>query len=171
MRQPRIAKFGEPLSARRRSAIAAATVAAASLAPLLPLVATVPILPPFGLLMLLAWRLRNPGILPVWAAAPLGLFDDLFSGQPLGSAMALWTCGLVAIDVIDSRLVWREFRHDWLVAGGAITAFLTGARLAGTPLGAHVDTVMLVQAVVSIALYPLVAAICARIDEAALRLR
>ena len=139
---------------------------AGTLLTILPFVTTFPYLPPFGLLVLLAWRLRSPDILPVWAAAPLGLFDDLFSGNPLGSAMSLWTVTLIAIDVVDSRLVWRDFWHDWLVAGGAITAFLIGARLAATPVSAHVDTVVLVQIIISLLLFPLVAMVCGRIDAA-----
>jgi len=169
MTVPRTSKFAEPISARRRSSIAAATVMAASLVTLVPVVATLPLLPPFGLLILLGWRLRSAEILPVWAAAPLGLFDDLFSGQPLGSAMSLWTLAVIAVDIVDHRLVWREFRQDWLIAGGATAAFLVGSRLAATPLRAHVDVVLLLQIVVSLALYPLAAVICARIDERGLR--
>lgn len=144
--------------------VAAGTVMAASLVTLLPIVATVPILPPLGLLLLVAWRLRSPDILPIWAAAPLGLFDDLFSGQPLGSAMALWTLALIAVDVIDMRLVWREFGHDWLIAGGAVAGFLIAARIVATPIVAHVDTVLLLQIGIAVALYPLAAMLCARID-------
>lgn len=166
MRPPRPSKFGEPITPRRRTVIAALTVMAASLVTLVPIVTTIPVLPPFGLLVLLGWRLRSPDVLPVWAAAPLGLFDDLFSGQPLGSAMSLWTLSLIAIDLIDSRLVWRDFWHDWLVASGAIAAYLVGSRLAGTPIGAHVDTVLLLQIVTATALYPLAAILCARIDDA-----
>lgn len=164
MRAPRPSKFAEPVTPRRRTTVAALTVMAASLITLLPVVAAIPFLPPFGLLVLLAWRLRDPEVLPVWGAAPLGLFDDLFSGQPLGSAMSLWTLSMIAIDVIDSRLVWREFRQDWLIAGGAVAAFLIGSRLAGTPLSAHVDTVLLLQIVITAALYPLVAVLCAKVD-------
>ena len=46
----------------------------------LPLVSGLPLVPPFGFLMLLAWRFVRPGLLPVWAGLPLGLWDDLFSG-------------------------------------------------------------------------------------------
>ena len=138
----------------------------ASVVTILPFVTTFPFLPPLGLLVLLAWRLRAPDVLPVWAAAPLGLFDDLFSGNPLGSATALWTIAVVAIDLLDSRLVWRDFWYDWLLAGGAILLFLGGARLVATPLSAHVDMVLLIQILVSLLLFPLVAMLCARIDVA-----
>ncbi|WP_326524613.1 rod shape-determining protein MreD [Sphingomonas sp.] len=164
MRAKRPSRFGEPASPRRRTAIAAATVMAGSLLTAIPIVAPVPLLPPFGLLMLLAWRLRSPDALPVWAGVPLGLFDDLLSGQPLGSAMSLWTLALIAIDMLDSQLVWRNFWQDWMIAAAGVAAFLIGSRLAGTPLGAHVDTVLLLQIAVSAALYPLAALLCARAE-------
>ncbi|MFD1788668.1 rod shape-determining protein MreD [Sphingomonas floccifaciens] len=165
MRPPRPSKFGEPISARRRSLIAAAVVMAGSLLPVLvPLISVVPYLPPLGLLFLLAWRQRSPDILPVWAGAPLGLWDDLLSGHPLGSATSLWTLILIGIDLVDNRLVWRDFWQDWLVAGGAVAGFLIGARLAGTPLVAHVDTVLMIQIAIAAALYPLAAATCGWVD-------
>lgn len=164
MRPPRPSKFGEPISARQRSLIAAAVVMAGSLLPIVPIVAVVPYLPPLGLLLLVAWRQRSPDILPVWAGAPLGLWDDLLSGHPLGSAMSLWTLILLAVDVVDHRLVWRTFWQDWLVAAGAIAGFLVGARLAGTPLRAHVDTVLMIQIAIAIALYPLAASLCGWVD-------
>lgn len=171
MRALRPSKFGEPVSERRRMMTAAATVIAGSLATLVPVVATLPLLPPLGLLLLLAWRLRNQAILPMWAGIPLGLFDDLVSGQPLGSAMALWTASLVLIDIIDNRLVWRDFWQDWLIAGGAVGGCLIAQRLAATPLAAHVDTVLLLQIVIATALFPLAARVCAAVDERGRRLR
>ena len=55
-----------------------------SLVPLLLIADVMPLLPPLGFLMLIAWRLMRPGLLPLWAGAPLGAFDDLVSGQPFG---------------------------------------------------------------------------------------
>jgi len=162
---PRPSKFGEPISARRRSLVAAGVVMLGSLLPIVPVVASIPYLPPFGLLLLLAWRLRNPAILPVWAGAPLGLWDDLLSGQPLGSAVSLWTATLIVIDILDHRLVWRTFWQDWMIAAIAVAVFLFGARLASTPLTAHVDGVILIQIIIAAALYPLAARACGRVDE------
>ena len=164
-RAPRQSPFAEPRSARGRMIAAAISIMLASLITLLPIIANVPYLPPFGLLMLLGWRLRDGDLFPSWAAVPLGLFDDLLSGQPLGSAMALWTISVIVIDIIDSRLVWRDFWQDWLIAAGAIAFCLIVARLVAAPIGAHVDTVMLFQILVATALYPLAALVCARIDE------
>ena len=140
------------------------SIAMGSLATILPIVATVPILPPFGLMMMLGWRLRRSDALPPWSAALFGLFDDLVSGQPLGSAMLLWTMCFLAIDVIDTRLVWRDFWHDWLIASGAIAFCLIAGRLLASSFGAHVDTVMLFQIVVAAAFFPLIVRLCAILD-------
>ncbi len=136
------------------------SIVAGSLVTLIPVIATVPFLPPFGLLMLLGWRLLRPDTLPVWAAAPLGLFDDLVSGQPLGSAMLLWQLCTLTIDLVDTRLLTRDFWHDWLLAGGSIAVCIVLGRAFASTLGAHVDTVMLFQILVSVALFPLATRVC-----------
>ncbi len=131
-----------------------------SLVTLIPVVASVPFLPPFGLLMLLGWRLLRPDALPVWAAAPLGLFDDLVSGQPVGSAVLLWQICALTIDLVDTRLLARDFWHDWLLAGGSIAFCLIAGRAFASTLAANVDTVLLFQILVSIALFPLATRLC-----------
>ncbi|WP_430980902.1 rod shape-determining protein MreD [Stakelama marina] len=136
----------------------------ASLLNTLPFVATIPILPPFGLMVLMSWRLLRPDVFAPWSPLLLGLFNDLVSGQPLGSGMLLWTLCFLAVDVIDSRLVWRNIWYNWLIAAGAIGFCLSAGRLIATPLGAHVDTALLLQIIVSIALFPAVFRICARLD-------
>jgi rod shape-determining protein MreD len=149
----------------RAAWLAPVTIMLGSLVTILPFVATVALMPPFGLLMLLGWRMRRPDALKPWAAVLLGMFDDLVSGQPLGSAMLLWTLCFIVIDVLDTRLVWRDFWQDWLLASGAIGFCLIAGRLAATQFGAHVDTVLLLQIIISAALYPLIARLCARLDR------
>lgn len=136
------------------------SIMAGSLMTLIPVVASVPFLPPFGLLMFFGWRLFKPGALPVWAAAPLGLFDDLVSGQPLGSAALLWQICSLMLDLVDTRLVARDFWQDWLLAGGSIGLCLTAGRVFASSLSAHVDTALLLQIVVSVALFPLATRLC-----------
>jgi len=115
-------------------------------------------------MMLLAWRLHRPDLLKPWAPVLLGFADDLISGQPMGSSMLFWTVSFIAIDVLDTRIVWRDFLQDWLLAAGAISLCLIGGRLVAAPLGAHVDTVLLVQVLVSIALFPVLSRLVARLD-------
>jgi len=140
-------------------------VIAGSLVTILPVVATLPILPPFGLLLLLGWRLHRPDALRVWAPLPLGFFDDLVSGQPLGSAILLWTLCFLMIELIDSRLVWRDFWQDWLIATGAIAFCLEAGRFFASPFVAHVDTVLVLQIAVTVLLFPVIARLCAWVDR------
>lgn len=149
----------------RRWLIPVGTVMLGSLVTIVPFVAPGAILPPFGLMMLLAWRLLRPDALKLWAAAPLGAFDDLLSGQPFGSAIMLWTVCLIVVDLMDLRLVGRDFRQDWLIAAGGIAFALIAGRVLASPIGAHVDRMMVLQIIVSILLYPLAARLCARLDS------
>ena len=163
MTDARALPFAAPPRHRAR-ALPWATVVAGSLLTALPLVATAPLLPPFGLLMLLAWRLLVRYSLRRWAAAPLGFVDDLVSGQPLGSAVLLWSIALLLVDVAEQRLVFRDWWQNWLVASGLIAFCLIGGRLIAVPLRAHVDTAMLLQGAAAILLFPIATRLVAWID-------
>ncbi|RDE06096.1 rod shape-determining protein MreD [Sphingomonas aracearum] len=140
----------------------AITIMAGSLLTIVPVIAQVPVLPPLGLLLLLAWRLSDAEALPIWAPLGLGLFDDLFSGQPFGCAMLLWTLTFLMLDVIDSKLPFRDFWQDWLVATGGIAFCLLAGRWLALPLGTHVDTALLFQFLTSVLLFPLCLRMAAR---------
>lgn len=140
------------------------TVIGGSLVTALPFVAPAPMLPPCGLLMLIAWRLRSRFALRPWAAAPLGFADDLVSGQPLGSAVLLWSICFLAVDLVEQRLILRDFRQDWLIAGGAVAFCLVGGRLLATPLGAPIDAAVGVQTVAAVLLLPVATRIVAWLD-------
>jgi rod shape-determining protein MreD len=159
------AGLGQPTTSQRARWLAPLSIVLASLITLIPFKATVPLLPPFGLMMLLAWRLHRPDLLKPWAPLLLGFVDDMVSGQPLGNAMFFWTVSFIAIDVLDTRIVWRDFLQDWLLAAGAIAFCLIGGRLVATPLNAHVDTVLLIQILISVALFPVLSRLVARLDR------
>jgi rod shape-determining protein MreD len=144
--------------------IPVASVIVGSLITILPLVATFPVLPPLGLMTLLAWRLLRPEWMRIWSPLPFGFFDDLVSGQPLGSAMLLWTLAFLIVDLLDRRLMSRDFWQDWVLASGAIAFCLLVGRLIATPIAAHVDTLLLSQVVAAVLLYPLVARLVAWFD-------
>lgn len=153
------------LAPGRARALPWVSVATGSLVTIVPVIATVPILPPFGLLMLLTWRLLSRFALRPWAAAPLGLFDDLLSGQPLGSAVLLWSACFLLIDVIERRMVFRGFWQDWLIASGAILCCIGGARILALPLGVGIDAALLAQAAATILLFPMAVRLVAWIDR------
>lgn len=133
------------------------TIMLASVLPTWLLIASAPVLPPLGLLFFIAWRQLRPGLLPIWAGLPLGLFDDLYSGQPIGSAVMLWSMAAIVLDLIEARLPWRNFLTEWLVAAGLIIAYiLAGLLLANIGGGATSIRVVVPQIVISILSYPLV---------------
>jgi rod shape-determining protein MreD len=137
-----------------------------SLAPLLPLIASAPVVPPFGFLLLIAWQQLRPGLFPVWAGLPLGLFDDLYSGQPLGSAVLLWSVAMIGIDVVEARFPWRGFWLNWLVSAGIVAAYLLLALwLANLAGGRAAPAILLPQLVVSILTYPLAARLVGAFDR------
>ncbi|MCM8731313.1 rod shape-determining protein MreD [Hephaestia sp. MAHUQ-44] len=140
-----------------------------SLATIVPVIFPGGLLPPLGLMMLLAWRLLRPESLKIWTPVLLGLFDDLLSGQPFGSAMLLWTLCFFVIELIEIRLVFRDFWQDWLIAAGAIGFTLLAGRALASPIEAHVDTIMALQILVSILVFPLIARLVARLDRTRLR--
>ncbi len=138
----------------------------ASLVPVFFIASALPIVPPLGFLMLLSWRLVRPGLLPVWAGLPLGLFDDLFSGQPLGSAILLWSVTMIAIELIETRFPWRSFAQDWFTAGLILLVYIPAAMLVS---GGEPTLAALValgpQLMLSILVFPLFARLVARLDQ------
>jgi rod shape-determining protein MreD len=142
------------------------SVMAGSMITAMPVFTAGPLLPPFGYMILLAWRLMRPGVWPTWIGLPLGLFDDLFSGQPFGSAALLWSLTMLAIEFIDSRAIWRDHVQDWMIAIVAIILVLIGGLgIQGLAHRAPALDVLVPQIFLSALLYPLVVRMCATFDR------
>jgi rod shape-determining protein MreD len=136
------------------------------LASALPIIAQVPLLPPFGLMIFVAWRLIRADIWPLWIGLPLGLFDDIMSGQPLGSGVLLWTLILLGLDMEHQRNFWRDYWHDWLIGGLSIAFALLGGWFFVHLSGNGGSVVQIVpQIAYSIGLLPLIVRICAALDR------
>lgn len=133
---------------------------------LVPIIATEPIVPPFGLMMLLAWRLLRPDIWPVWAALPLGLADDLMSGHYLGTAMILWTVAFLVLEWVDQALRWRDGWIEWGVASVGIIAIGMGSWALSQPTTSLTSVLTVIpQTVGAILLFPLILRITAALDN------
>jgi rod shape-determining protein MreD len=138
----------------------------ASMVTFSPIVASAPVLPPLGFMTLLAWRLLRPTLLPVWAGLPLGLFDDLYSGQPFGSGMVLWSLTMLAMDVIDEKFLWRGFVQDWLTAAALLAAYVVlTATLAGLVTGYPLPVTVGPQVLLTVLLHPVVTRVVALLDR------
>ncbi len=142
------------------------SVILASILPGVLVIASAPIMPPMGFLLFISWRQLRPGLLPVWSGLPLGLVDDLYSGQPFGSAALLWSVSAIVTDVVEARLPWRSFLTEWLVASGMIAVYIVmGLALANwagasTPLKVVAPLIM-----IAILVYPLAGRIVAFFDR------
>ena len=135
-----------------------------------PGIVSSPVLPPLGFVMLLCWRLMRPDAWPLWAGIPLGLLDDLLSGQPLGSGVAIWTLVLLSFDAMDRRLPWRTFWLDWCVGAVALAFALGfGGILAGAGTPQHVVALVAPQWLWSTLLLPLTMQLVAGLDRWRLR--
>ncbi|NJO13793.1 MAG: rod shape-determining protein MreD [Rhizobiales bacterium] len=153
-------------SAWRARIVPYATIMLASLLPVLLIADLMPLLPPLGFMVLLGWRLVRQGLLPLWAGAPLGAFDDLFSGQPFGSAILLWSLVMIAIELIETRFPWRDFWHDWFAAGMvSLTYWFAAILISGAPISHDLVLASIPQAVFAVLLYPIIARMVAALDR------
>ena len=137
-----------------------------SLLPVLLIADVMPLVPPLGFLMLLVWRLMRPGLLPLWAGVPLGAFDDLFSGQPFGSGIMLFSLAMIGIELIEARFPWRGFWQDWFTASlAAVLYWIAALMLSGAHLTPDLLVVALPQILLSVLLYPIMARMVASLDR------
>lgn len=142
------------------------SIIAGSLLPMFFIASALPLLPPTGYLMLIAWRLVRPGLLPVWAGFPLGLLDDLFSGQPLGSGIFLWSVTMIGIELVDRRLPWRSFAQDWIAAALGVVGYVLAAfLLSGATPTAPALVALGPQVLLAVLLFPAAARLVAALDR------
>ena len=144
----------------------AASVVFASLLTSLPIISTSGWYPDFGYLALLAWRLLRSDPWPAWWAAPLGLINDLFTGQPIGFSVALWSVTMLALDLIDRRTMWRDYWIEWILAAAFLFMHDFFEWELASVMNARVPFTTVRPAVlIAILSFPLVAWIVARLDR------
>lgn len=161
--RPRINRAPSPLLA---TLVPWLLVIMGSLSPTWPVIASAPLLPPLGFMLLVAWQQLRPGVFPVWAGLPLGLIDDLYSGQPFGSAVVLWSLAMIGLDLIERRIPWRNVLHNWMVAASIIGGYLVAALLiANATAGATRLTVIIPQIAIAMFAYPLAARLVGAADR------
>jgi rod shape-determining protein MreD len=150
----------------RRRYVPIASTILACLLNILPVIVSTPVVPDFAFLVLLAWRLLRPEIWSATTAIWLGLLNDLLAGHPLGQSVALWTATFLIMDVIDSRVVWRDYWMDWLFAALFILAYTYGDWVIGRWMGSTAEFgILWPQIGASILLYPVVARIVLMLDR------
>ncbi|MBA3676428.1 MAG: rod shape-determining protein MreD [Sphingosinicella sp.] len=150
----------------RREYVPVVSTILACLLSLLPIIVSSPVIPDFGFLMLIAWRLLRPEMWAPALALPLGLFNDLVGGHPIGQSMAIWTSLFIIFDIMDSRVLFRDYWMDWLIAAFAITGYVFADWFIGTLMGNSAGfPVMLPQLGASILAFPIVARFVLALDR------
>ncbi|GAA4009950.1 rod shape-determining protein MreD [Sphingomonas humi] len=163
--------LGRPNALDRRPkrlarALPALSVAAASLLPLVPIVAKVGWMPDTGFLLLLAWRLLRGDVIPAWWAAPLGLWNDLVLGLPIGLSVSTFSGAMILLDLLDRRTMWRDYWLEWLLAAGLITVAEVARWQVDAGTGASYPLGNLVPPIaIAILSFPIAAWAASRIDR------
>jgi rod shape-determining protein MreD len=137
-----------------------------SLSTMLPIISPTPLVPPMAYLLMLAWRMLRPGLLPLWAGFPLGLFDDVFSGQPIGSGILLFSLTLIALDLLEVRFPWRGFWQNWMIAAAFLAGYvLIAAVVSGAPVELTRLVLLVPQILFSVFAVPVAMALVGVLDR------
>lgn len=146
--------------------VPAVSVVAATLLASLPIVVENGWFPDFGYLALIAWRLLRADVWPSWWAAPLGLLNDLVTGDPIGLSIVVWTASMLLLDLLDRRTIWRDYWVEWVLASLLILFSKAAQWQVAEWMGAGVPFAsMLPPLLISVAAFPVVAWTVARLDR------
>ncbi len=146
--------------------VPAASVLVASLLAALPIISTSGWYPDFGFLVLIAWRLLRGDAFPTWWAAPLGLFNDLVTGNPIGLSISLWTAAMLILDMADRRTMGRGYWLEWGLAALLLLGWETAEWNVARVSGAEVPFItILPPLLISVFAFPIVAWLVSRLDR------
>jgi rod shape-determining protein MreD len=138
----------------------------ASLLAALPIVSTSGWFPDFGFLALIAWRLLRSDVWPAWWAAPLGFFNDLVVGTPVGLSIAVWTAAMLVLDLADRRTMWRGYWLEWIIAAILLLGNEAAEWRVAQIMGASLPFVtVLPPLLISVLSFPVVAWFVSRLDR------
>jgi rod shape-determining protein MreD len=146
--------------------VPAFSVMIASLLTALPIISTSGWYPDFGFLVLIGWRLLRSDAWPAWWAAPLGLFNDLVTGHPVGLSIAVWTAAMLLLDLADRRTMWRGYWLEWIFAALMLLANEAAEWRVAQIMGASLPFKSVVPPLlISILSFPIVAWLVSRLDR------
>ena len=132
----------------------------------LPIVSMSGWFPDFGFLVLIGWRLLRSDAFPAWWAAPLGLFNDLITGTPVGLSVAVWTAAMLLLDLADRRTMWRGYWLEWALAAVLLLGNEAAEWRVAQVMGASLPFLTVVPPLlISILAFPIVAFIVSRVDR------
>ena len=94
-----------------------------------------------------------------------GLFDAFLAGYPLGLSVAVWTLSMLALDILDRRMIWRDYWIEWALAAVLILVDESAQWQVAAWMGARVPYSFMVPPIlIAIAAFPLAAWTVGRLD-------
>ena len=94
------------------------------------------------------------------------MVDDIFSGQPFGSAAFLWSVVFITLEALDRRIVSRDYWQDWLIASLSIVFVLVCGMLVIDFQSNFLRLeILMPQVLISVLLYPFVSRLIGAIDR------
>lgn len=94
------------------------------------------------------------------------MVDDMFSGQPFGSAAFLWSVIFLALETLDRRGVGRDYWQDWLIASlSIIFVLICGMLIIDFQSNLLRLEILVPQILLSVLLYPFVTRLIGAIDN------
>ncbi|MFT8736835.1 MAG: rod shape-determining protein MreD [Zymomonas mobilis] len=133
-----------------------------------PFVSVLSLWPSLGFLTALGWRLFRPELWQAWMGLPLGMANDIINGQPPAVSMITWTFCFLMMDIVDNRLVWRNYWQDWVLATVAILFCSLLALLITYGFKGHIGIEIVAdmpRILVTILLFPVIEFFCSVVDR------
>lgn len=151
------------LAERGRFGVPALIAVGCALVVTLPVPGAMPVLPPLTLLVVIAWGLYRPTLMPPWAALVAGVAADLAGGLPLGINATLMPAVALLLRESAGWLGARRLVTDWLLAGAIVALYAAaGWWMLGT--ATRDPTPLVAQTLIGCALFPAVAHASAWVD-------
>nr|WP_279380274.1 rod shape-determining protein MreD [Sphingosinicella soli] len=129
----------------------------------LPMFAPLPVMPNFGLLLVLLWTLYRPQQMPEWTGLPMGLVGDILLGTPVGTNGLLLPLFMILVRYADAYIRRPNWIGDWLFGIPMLFVYhLALWRLCAIVADPIPFLPLATQTAATIAVYPLAAHIFAR---------
>ncbi len=126
-----------------------------------------PILPQLSFLGLIYWCIRRPDLIHPSVAFAVGLIQDLVMGGAIGIEASLFALTCFALSSQSGVFASRPFHFEWMMVAGLMLAHqIIFAVLAATLWPGALSWVgLILQGLISFAIYPLIIWLCAKVQR------